>query len=273
MVPVSKAEFIEVDKNKIHVTKRGSGAPVVFLHGFPDSGVVWNRVIDSVCKDFCCFAIDLPGLGKSLVSRGFGFSLDHQSGFFFKLITALNIETPFHLVVHDLGAFPGLAYASDHPETVRSLTIFNADFHSDFKWYFWAKAWRTPVIGEIAMYGSSFFAFKNEMKKGSKKFTDAYLRKVYDDISFYNRRMALKYFRAWNKAELEIYEARYASNTAGIPKRVFWGEKDPYSPVGYAARFGTTDVVYFNDAGHWLMIEEPEAVISNLSEFLRNNEE
>lgn len=272
MTSASESLFVEIGENTIHARKTGSGSPVVFLHGFPDNGSVWEQVIAPLTDRFCCYAIDIPGFGKSTVSSRFSFSLEHQSAFFGETVAALGIDGPFHLVVHDLGAFPGLAFASDHPEALKSLTIFNADFHSDFEWYLWARVWRTPIIGEISMYCGNFPTFKSEMRKGSKKFTDAYLRKVYDELKFPNKRAALKYFRAWNAAELEVYEARYAARTSAVPKRVFWGELDPYSPIGYAARFGTDDIVYFEDSGHWLMIEEPEAVAPKLKEFLVSND-
>jgi len=251
-----------------HVTKSGSGDPVFFLHGFPDSSEVWSDTIQYLSESYTCYAIDLPGLGRSIAAKRANFQLTNLSQFFLQVLDELGVSEPIHLVVHDLGAFTGLAFASDHPMKVRSLSIFNSDFHSDFTWYFWAKIWRTPIIGEIAMYFSSFSIFVKEMQNGSIKLSIPYLRSVYDNISFYNRRMALKHFRAWNKKDLEVYEERYQTNTKDIPKHVFWGKLDPYSPEKYAARFGTDEVIYSEDSGHWLMIEEPELVKSGLKSFL-----
>ena len=263
--------MIEHNGHKTFVSKLGSGPPVVFLHGFPDSGEVWSDIIRALSSEYTCYAIDLPGLGRSIPAKGTRFRLEAQSELFSQILEGLELSQPFHLVVHDLGAFMGLSFASDHPERIRSLSIFNSDFHSDFTWYFWAKIWRTPIIGECAMYVSSFSIFVKEMQNGSKKLSIPYLRSVYDNISFYNRRMALKHFRAWNKADLELYEKRYEINTKEIPKHVFWGKLDPYSPEEYAERFGTSDVTYSEDSGHWLMIEEPELVKDGLRAFLRKH--
>jgi pimeloyl-ACP methyl ester carboxylesterase len=246
----------------------GSGEPVVFLHGFPNSSHVWHRIMEGLSDRYHCIGVDIAGLGGCRPSPDFRFTLSEQGQFVATALDALAIKSPIHLVVHDLGAFPGLAFATDHPERVKSLTIFNADFHADFKWYFWAKVWRIPVIGEIAMHTGNFSIFKSEMRKGSPTFTDEYLRTVYGRLNTKIRNMALKHFRAWNQKELTQYEPAFLEATKDIPKLVIWGKQDPYSASSYAERFGTDNIAWQEKYGHWMMIEDPAFSLQHLSQFL-----
>lgn len=259
---------LEHDGFTICTHQTGSGEPIIFLHGFPDSSHVWHGLMEPLGENFHCIGIDIPGLGNTRPPANCSFKLKDQGNFVKTALDALEIRQPIHLVVHDLGTFPGLAYATDNPEQIRSITIFNADFHSDFRWYFWAKVWRLPILGEIAMHTSNLMIFKSEMRHGSPGFTDAYLKEVYDRITTYNRTMALKYFRAWNKEELTVYEPAFLENTRDIPKLVIWGIQDPYSAVTYAARFGTDNIAYREDCGHWMMIEATDFSLQHMQKFL-----
>jgi len=48
----------------MHLLSRGSGYPVLFIHGIPTSGQLWTGVIDKLLGRFTCLAVDLPGLGR-----------------------------------------------------------------------------------------------------------------------------------------------------------------------------------------------------------------
>ena len=49
----------------MYLISRGSGFPVLFIHGMPTNGRLWSGIIDKLRDRFKCMAIDLPGLGKT----------------------------------------------------------------------------------------------------------------------------------------------------------------------------------------------------------------
>ena len=49
----------------MHLLCRGSGPPILFIHGMPTSNQLWSGIIERLCGNFTCFAIDLPGLGNT----------------------------------------------------------------------------------------------------------------------------------------------------------------------------------------------------------------
>ena len=110
---------------RIHYFEFGSpdGAPVVLLHGFPDSPVAWNDVIEHL--DTAKFRLIVPYL------RGFGptevLSLDLVGGQeaalghdVLALADALNLNR-FHLIGHDWGARTAYAACILAPKRILSL--------------------------------------------------------------------------------------------------------------------------------------------------------
>jgi pimeloyl-ACP methyl ester carboxylesterase len=48
---------------------------------------------------------------------------------------------------------------------------------------------------------------------------------------------------------------------------VLWGDRDPYIDKRFAERFAAREVHHFPEAGHWLPVEEPDAVADHLLRF------
>jgi pimeloyl-ACP methyl ester carboxylesterase len=123
---------VTVHNASIYVNVQGSGVPTMFLHGNPDSSLLWNGVIGEVGSSMQCFAPDLPGFGRSELPSGSKFSLEEMAQFIDDLIAAFKISAPLNLVVHDFGGIYGLAWAVKHPQRVRRLAIMNTNFFSDY---------------------------------------------------------------------------------------------------------------------------------------------
>lgn len=91
--------------------KKGSGIPLVFLHGFLGSSSDWNDVCSFLSKG-PCFGVDLPGHGASLFTENFC----NEMPFFSRM----------HLIGYSMGGRLALQYASRFPEQIASLTIASA---------------------------------------------------------------------------------------------------------------------------------------------------
>ncbi|MFE8605472.1 hypothetical protein [Archangium violaceum] len=52
-------------------------------------------------------------------------------------------------------------------ELISKLTILNTNFFPDYRWHFWGRVWRTPVLGDLAMLIAFRALFVNEMTKAS----------------------------------------------------------------------------------------------------------
>ncbi len=251
----------------VYLVDEGSGPPVLFLHGNPDTSDVWHEQIRHLSPQYRCLAPDLPGFGRSLAPAGFDYSLDSLSAYVDDLLAALKIDEPVHLVVHDLGGPMGLAWAVQHPDRVRSLVVINTVFFSDYRWHFWARIWRTPLLGELSMKIMNRWAFRLELKRGSRKLTQEQMDQTYDLFTPEMRRMVLRFYRALTPSKLKHWEEALPNLTSRVPVLALWGDQDPYLPKQFARRFGAKQVVHFPDCGHWLSVEAAADVSGQMEAF------
>jgi pimeloyl-ACP methyl ester carboxylesterase len=248
----------------VHVAEAGAGPAVLLLHGNPDSHTVWRPVVAELAARHRCLAPDLPGFGASPAPPGLDLSLEAQAGFVRDLCDRLGLER-LHLVVHDVGGPYGLAFASCHPERLRSLTILNTNFFPDYRWHFWARVWRTPVLGELAMAIANRPLFVREMRRGSPRIPRDYAVEAYRDFGRSTRRHVLRWYRAMDPEVHSGWDERLLAATAELPKQVLWGDLDPFLPATTADRFGG-EVRHLADCGHWPMMEEPALVAGAIAE-------
>jgi pimeloyl-ACP methyl ester carboxylesterase len=145
--PWTRTPALDVIGVKTAVFEAGpeDAAPIVFLHGNPDTHDVWSAVVSKLAETHRCIAPDLPDFGSSIAPVDFDVSLDGQARWVNALFEALELQRA-HLVVHDVGGTYGLAFASEHPTRLSALTILNSTFFSDYRWHFWARMWRMPRL-------------------------------------------------------------------------------------------------------------------------------
>ena len=231
---------------------------VVLLHGNPDTHRVWDPVIERLRDRHRCIAPDLSGFGGTAAPDGFDWSLASQGAWVAEMLDGLGLER-VHLVVHDVGGSYGLAFAAKNPHRLLSLTIFNTNFFPDYRWHFWARVWRTRVLGEISMAIANRPLFIREMRRGSPTMTREHASAAYDEFTRDTRRMVLRWYRAMDPEVHAGWDEELLAATATLPKQVLWGDRDPFIPSTTADRYGTDQVTHFVDYGHWVMVEDPDA--------------
>lgn len=259
--------FIDVNGAKIHFSSSGSSVPTLFLHGIPDSGMVWNTVIAALEKGYRCVAPDLPGFGLSGIPRGFTISLEDMADFIDAFIAALGITEPINLIVHDIGGPYGLAWAVRHPDKVRSIAIMNTVFQSEYRWHRYGRICRMPVLGELLqiLTSQSGLARAIRSNSGLKKPGRAHIAATYRGFKASVRRMVLRLYRGLDPRVLEGWDEQLRAMSASIPSLVIWGDRDTYIPGLFADRFGARQVMHLPDCGHWPMIETPDVIARRLS--------
>ncbi len=260
-----------VRDTRIHLVERGSGEPVLLLHGAPDSSMMWDGLIQRLEGHYHCFAPDLPGWGESVAPAHFDYSLSAMARFMDELIVAAAIPTPLNLVVTDFGASYGLAWAVTHPEKVRSIAIVGSvSFFPDYRWHQNARLLRMPLLGELGMALLTAASFEKMMRQNAPQLSPEHIRATYARslTRWSGRRTMLRMYRSLNMRDFVGWEDRLLALTAHVPTSVLWGDKDPFIAPQFAERFGTTRVEHFPDNGHWLAVEEPALVAQRLSDFL-----
>jgi pimeloyl-ACP methyl ester carboxylesterase len=248
---------VRVGDADIHVTEWGAGPPVLLLHGNPDSGIMWEGVADRMAAQYRCIAPDLLGFGHSQVPSDFQRSLAGLSQFIEKFLAAADIPRPVDLVAHDFGGPFAFAWAVEHPDSVRHMVAINTLFFSDYRWHFWARVWRTPILGELSMLGLNRTMFARELRRGSKAISDAHIDRVWSLMTPTMRKEVLRLYRATDSAHFGPWESAFLKLVRTKPTLVVWGDKDPYVPSRFAERFNAENVVHLPQAGHWAAVEVP----------------
>ncbi|MFJ5924327.1 alpha/beta fold hydrolase [Kitasatospora sp. NPDC092948] len=105
----------------------GSGSPVVLLHGFPQTRLMWRRVAERLAAEHTVICPDLRGYGASDKPAATGpevYAKRTMAADVVALAGALGHEQ-FALVGHDRGALVAFRAGLDHPETVTHLGILD----------------------------------------------------------------------------------------------------------------------------------------------------
>ena len=61
----SRESFAEVNGVRLRYTLVGEGSPVVLLHGYTQTGHMWNPLVDELAKNHTVLVPDLRGAGGS----------------------------------------------------------------------------------------------------------------------------------------------------------------------------------------------------------------
>ncbi|WP_051342991.1 alpha/beta fold hydrolase [Pseudonocardia spinosispora] len=266
---VQQVEYRDVAGVRTALADRGDGPPVIFVHGVPDSLDEWAPFLDRAGELGRVIAPDMPGFGRS--GRPGRVDFATLKMWFTALIDDLGLER-YRLVVHDWGAV-ALAAAALRPEQVERLVVIDAvALNPHYRWHWLARAWRTPVLGELATIGMRRPTLKLLTHLSSPRpgpMSDEFL----DDATRYldsgTRRAILGLYRS---ADAGVLGA--AGNTLDevrCPALVLWGDGDPYLNIREAYRFGSalpnSEVEIVRNAGHWCFREDP-AVVDRVIKFL-----
>ncbi|MEM1180028.1 MAG: alpha/beta fold hydrolase [Acidobacteriota bacterium] len=245
------------------VLEVGDGPPIVLLHGNPDSAELWRDVTPKL-NGFRCLMPDLPGFGHSKILGPYPFTLDAHVEWLRGLLDALDVRAPVHLVVHDFGGPFGLAWAVRHPQQVASVLLSDTIFMSGYRWHFWARLWRTRVLGEITMPLMGWPIFRWELRRGSKNLPDAHLRRTWALVTPAVKRTVLQLYRATDPDVFLGWEDELRGLLRDRPSLALWGERDPYIDPRWADTFGADTAEIVPKCGHWLPAEVPDLFADRL---------
>jgi pimeloyl-ACP methyl ester carboxylesterase len=108
---------------RMHYVIAGSGYPLVFLHGWPQSWYEWRKIIPPLAERFTVIAPDLRGLGDSERPMT-GYDKRTLASDVHALVKTLGYDK-IGLTGHDWGGAVAFYFAYDHPEMIERLMILD----------------------------------------------------------------------------------------------------------------------------------------------------
>jgi pimeloyl-ACP methyl ester carboxylesterase len=266
-----------IDGVKLHYTTAGHGAPLILLHGYAETSLMWKPIIPLLAGRFTVIAPDLPGIGDSAIPKD---RLDMKSAAtrMHALARTLGVEQAA-VVGHDIGLMVAYGYAAQFPSEVTKLVVMDAFLPGVGDWEaiyndpgFWHFRFNGPtpealVKGRERIYfehfWNNFAADKNHsiQEKDRKAYAAAYARPG-------RMRAGWAYFVSFQQAAKDF--AQLAQTRLTMPVLSIGGEKSLGEALARQMTLVATDVtvVVLKDAGHWLLEERPKETTEALQKFL-----
>ena len=128
LFPGYESRFIETSAGKLFARIGGKGSPVLLLHGYPETNVMWHRLAPLLADKHTLIIPDLPGYGQSDAPES---GVDHapynkraMAQAMVELMEKLGHKR-FAIVGHDRGGRVSYRLALDHPERVTKISTLD----------------------------------------------------------------------------------------------------------------------------------------------------
>jgi haloacetate dehalogenase len=272
---------------EVNLRMKGDGPPLLLLHGFPQSHVMWHRVAPALAEHFTVVCADLRGYGDSSKPPGGG---DHMA--YSKRTMALDMVEAMRalgfeqwsLAGHDRGGRVSYRMAFDHPERITRLaTLDIIPTHAQWRrldwrasmgsyhWYFLAQPAPMPerLIGSdpvfylhhlLPKWAASGFGFDPAAM--------AEYERCYSDPGTIHG--SCEDYRAGATVDVAIDEADYGKRKITCPMLAIWGQREGGPDRGFVEtwREWAEDVRGLGiTSGHFLPEEAPGPTLAALLDF------
>lgn len=269
----------------------GEGPPLLLLHGYPQTHVMWHRVAPALAGTHTVVATDLRGYGDSSKPAGDPeherYSKRAMADDQVAVMHALGFDR-FAVVGHDRGARVTHRMCLDHPARVSRAAVLDivptrhmfatadkAFGMTYYHWFFLAQPHDLPerLIGADPEY---YLRTTTRWAGGAMPFAPEafaeYLRCFTDPATIH---ASCEDYRAAATIDLEHDEVDvHKGRRIHCPLLVLWGAKGfiarQYDPLEVWRQYAD-DVVggVAVDSGHFLPEEAPEQTLAALERFLR----
>ena len=279
----------EIEGEIINYVVGGRGLPILLLHGYPQTHVMWHKIADQLADQFTVVASDLRGYGESSkpVTNEFHepYSKRASGNDQMQLMRMLGFDK-FYLVGHDRGGRVGHRMALDHPSAIEKLVVLDiAPTHSMYTttdmefaiayyhWFFLIQPYDIPerMIGNNPLYflEKKFGQWGRDNNAFTREAFSEYLRCFTPETIH----ASCEDYRA--SATIDIQHDQIdldKGNKIKCPLLCLWGEKGfvgrKYDVVAEWSKWATHIEGYGISCGHYLPEEAPNETLAALLKFL-----
>ena len=277
---LGQQQEVQLPQGTLSYRERGTGEPIVFIHGALVNADLWRKVVPRLAKDFRCIAPDLP-LGSHDLAMPAG--ADVSPGGVAKLIAdflaALDLEN-VTLVANDTGGAISQLVVTRYPERVGRLVLTNCDAYDVFppglfKPLFFAAqlpgvVWAIGQPLRMSALRRSPIAFGWLAKHG---IPDQVTRSWLDPVLKHRgvRRDVRKLFRGVSTRLTE--EAAQRFGEFDKPVLIAWAPEKDFFPIESAERlardFPRGRLERIEDSWTFVPEDQPERLAELIAEFVR----
>ncbi len=258
----------------MHLVRCGSGDPVLFIHGMPTNGRLWSSVIQHICAQYTCFAIDLPGFGKS-PGIDYGPEYLHQLAEQIELLRIMNGIEKWHVVGHDAGSAVAVHYARYFPQSIGCMALLSPALFPELKPYFLIEPLRKPVLGELLAPFIQALFWKVAMPRALSERQDreAIIADFHSPFSGPSGPWQFMQVLRWGKPADLLAEVPAFLPELRMPTMIFHGSQDRAIPAEFAHRASSlmpNAGLVTVDSGHFIPLQRPALVADSLTKFFQH---
>lgn len=266
-----------VDGAKLHYLTAGHGAPLILMHGYAETSLMWRPIIPVLAERFTVIAPDLPGIGDSDIPSN-GLDMKNAAIRIHGLAKSLGVQKA-EVVGHDIGLMVAYAYAAQFPTEVTKLVLMDAFLPGVSGW---EPIYNNPGIWHFRFNGSTpealvqgrertyFDYFWNDFAADKTHSIPEADRKAYTAAYSRPGRMhaGWAYFVSFQQAAKDF--AQLSQTKLTFPVLTIGGEKSLGEPLGQQTKLVATNVtvVVLKNTGHWVLEENPKETTDALVKFL-----
>jgi pimeloyl-ACP methyl ester carboxylesterase len=238
---------------------------ILFVHGVPDTPALWRPLISALGLSSGSWSTPaLPGFSSPIP---LGFSRTKDAYVSWLIDEMEKVGSPVRLVGHDWGALLALRAASLRPDLVSSWCVTNAVIDAGYRGHQTARAWATPVLGELTMLA---MRNKRRLERGLiSGGMPAALAK--EEVPLIDKVMRQSILTLYRSADGLRFQGAWLDDLVKLPPRgrLFWGESDPFVDISVAERFARQrgfPIHVEKGAGHWACYERAEQFATVLAD-------
>ena len=266
------SHFAEIDGVRVHYQEKGTGTPLVLLHGFTSSTYSWKDVFEPLSKNFRVIAVDLKGFGFSGKPDG-DYSRRAQATLVAHLLDNLKIEKAW-LCGNSMGGEIALNFALQNPGRVVGLILVDsAGVNVPGSGSLAPRYLLLPVVGRLV----------TALALTSDKLVRQGLEKSFYDRTKVTEERVATYYRPLQTrgGQLAAVRARKQANEfpiepelsrISIPTLIIWGAQDALIPIAAGHKISKlikeSKLVIFDSCGHLPQEEMPARTVDEITKFI-----
>ena len=271
---------ITLSQGTVRYRERGTGEPIVFVHGALVNADLWRKVVPELAKDFRCIAPDWPlGSHTPAMNADADLSPTGNARLIADFLEAMGLER-VTLVANDTGGALCQLVVTRHPERVGRLVLTNCDAYDNFPprmfafLFLGAKlpgfVWTLAQPMRLAAMRRLPIAFGWLSKRGIPSDISAgWVNPILNDAG--TRRDITKLLKNVKKSEL--IEASNRFKEFDKPVLIAWGTEKDFFDVKYAERlardFPNARLERIADSYTYVSEDQPERLARLVAEFAR----
>ena len=146
--------FVSVRRVRLHYFEKGTGRPVVLLHGNATCAdeMVLSGIFDLIARDHRVVAFDRPGFGYSARFGRGNWTPERQARLLREAFRQLNLERPV-IVAHSFATLVALAMAEEFPDEVGGLILISGQyFPTPRAELAFLSPTSIPIVGDVLRY-------------------------------------------------------------------------------------------------------------------------